>query len=130
MGDIDWLAVEMTVQGTRLALNRDEKLMAIRRLEHRMLAKGESDWLKLSAGQLAERLQICSRTVERLWAELPMANKVNCPVCREPMWAQLDGGVVEPHPDRMYDECPMSGQQMLRGLAAVRPDLYGWVVAS
>ena len=132
---IDWLAVDMVCQGTRLAhLTPDERRMVIRRLEHRMLNSDDWYWsqtsgAKLTARQVADRLAVTPRSVERFQAELPPATEQPCPVCREPMWV-LDTGTVEPHPDRLYRQCPMSGRQVLRGLAALRPDLYPWVEVS
>lgn len=134
MRDIDWRAVDMVCEGTRLALTTDEKRMVIRRLAPKMLSTGDWYWAKstaakLTAGQVAERLQTSERSVQRTLSELPDADKRVCPVCMEDMWV-LDSGVVEPHADRLSEQCPMSGRPMLTGLAAIRPDLYQWLEVS
>lgn len=132
MSDIDWLAVDMVCEGTSLALTPDEKRMVIRRLAPRMLKLDDWHWAKATASkltsiQVAERLRITDRSVERIKAELPLADAAVCPVCRETMWVLVENGTVEAHSDSHYQECPMSKRQILRGLAAIRPDLYGWV---
>jgi len=48
----------------------------------------------------------------------------------ERMKQRVIGSEVEPHPDRLFEECPMSYSQTRRGLAAIRPDLYQWVEVS
>ena len=135
---IDWLAVDMVCQeGVSLALSAAEKRAVIRRLAPRMLTRREMEenyWSpstasKLTAGQIAQRLQATQRSVWRLLAELPPAEQRNCPVCREPMWVRLSDNAVEPHADRIFEQCPMSGRPPLRGLAALRPDLYPWLPA-
>lgn len=124
---IDWLRVEMVCNGTALKLEPDERRMVIRRLSDRM--QKLDDWFgdprKLSCSEVARRLGVTERSVLRYANDLPAADKQVCQVCHEPMWV-IDG-VVEPHPDRIFEECPMSGQQMRRGLAATRPDLYQWL---
>ena len=132
MRHIDWLAVDMVCQGTSLALTPDEKRMVIRRLAPRMLKSNDWHWAqatanKLTSGQVAQRLQISDRSVERIKDQLPLANSAICPVCRETMWVIAKDSIVEEHSDSRYQQCPMSKRQMLRGLAAVRPDLYRWV---
>ena len=149
MTDIDWLAVEMVCEGTRLShLTAQEKKAAIRRLSPRLVAANEKnrDLLphQLTSDMVAERLGMSRRNVERIKADLPEAVQAICPVCRGRMWV-LQTNVVEPHGNGIYEECEMSdrlfGQvvgllrspfptSQLRGLAAVRPDLYGWLVAS
>jgi len=133
---IDWLAVEMVCQGTRLALRPDEKRMVVRRLDHRMLAHADNNtdilpW-QLRARDVAERLNMSLRNVQRLSANLPPADKQPCPVCREPMWVIRATGCVEPHGNRLNEQCPMSDRPTVsdsrpRGLAAIRPDLYAWL---
>lgn len=127
MTDIDWLAVDMVCGGATMHhLTRTERKMAVRRLADRMLSYGCSTYsVGLTSEDVGHRFGVSSREVERLKAELPDADKQTCPVCREPMW--VVAGVVEAHPDRLFIDCPMSGRQMLRGLAAIRPDLYGWL---
>lgn len=132
MTDIDWKAVYWACNGTRLKLTADEKRMVIRRLDERMLNPDDWGWsritgAKLTATTVAEWLVTTERSVVRFRVELPPAEKRRCPRCSETMWL-LSDGIVEPHPDRYFDECEMSGKP-LRGLAAVRPDLYGWVDA-
>ena len=128
MTDIDWLAVWTVLTGTAVKLTQAERKMVMRRLEERMLRPGESGWRtnKLSASEVARRLGITERSVCRYLAELRAAEKSQCPVCRQDMWTYPDGW-VEPHPDALLRECPMSSRPKMRGLAAVRPDLYGWV---
>lgn len=149
MTDIDWLAVDMVCQGTRLAhLTPPEKKAAIRRLSSRMVATTDNtnDLLphQLTAQTVAERLGMSRRNVERIKAELLDATERRCPVCGCRMWV-LHTNVVEPHGNGIHEECGMSdrlfGQvvglvpspfgsfvRKPRGLAAVRPDLYGWLV--
>ena len=136
MKDIDWQVVDWVATGTRMigGLTPDEKRMIIRRLDEKML--DESDEFraygvegKLSALTVADRLRTTTRSVHRLRSELPPATKRVCPVCHEPMWV-LNTGVVEPHADRIYEKCEMSGQRLLSGLAAARPDLYAWAVTA
>ena len=137
---IDWRAVEFVVDGARLELSPDEKRMVIRRLSHRMLDNDtrvtkyaywmQSNAAKLSAASVAERMGTSERTAQRIKDELRPAEKRVCPVCREPMWV-YDDGTVEAHPNRLMEECELSGRQVPpppRGLAAIRPDLYGWLV--
>ena len=129
MTDIDWLAVDMVCTGTVVPLTKHERRAAIRRLSERMLKVG--DWhcegRNLTCTEVARRLRCTERTVLRDVRALPPAEKRVCPICRQPMWISL--GTVEPHPDAIHVECPMSGRQMLSGLAAQRPDLYEWVMA-
>jgi len=128
---IDWTAVEMVCQGTSLYLKPDERKMVIRRLEHRMLQATDWRWSqrtgsKLTCEQVAERLQISLRSVERMQTDLPQADKRVCPDCFEDMWVTAEG-VVEPHPDRYMEQCKASGCYARTGLAAIRPDLFAWV---
>ena len=127
MRAIDWQAVHWVVsEGTPLKLHTNERQMAMRRLSDKMQKVGDSPYSgKLTSYEVARRLQISNRSVIRYLAEMKPADKKVCPVCREPMW--IADGVVEPHPDRLFIECPMSGQQVRRGLAAIRPELYAWV---
>lgn len=135
--EIDWLAVDMVVGGARMKLTADEKRMVIRRLADRLLNNDEYKhdyWspatiTKITAGKLAERMFLTERSVQRIKDDLRPAQKQVCPVCREPMWV-YDDGTVEAHPDRLADDCEMTGRQLpqpLRGLAALRPDLYPWL---
>ena len=128
MSDIDWLAVEWVCAGTVLKLTPDEKRAVVRRLLPKMLDNDESAvyTTKLSSAEVARRLATTERSIERYKAELADANEKCCPVCRQGMW--VIAGEVAPHPDvLMREDCPMSGRQMLRGLAAIRPDLYRWI---
>jgi hypothetical protein len=131
---IDWLRVDWVCQGTALPLTPGEKRMVVRRLSDRMLDRNDGYWDrgtigKLTAAQVAERLCVSERSVQRLRDEMPAATKKPCPVCHETMWILRDTNTVEAHPDRLYEQCPMSGQTLhtRSGLAAVRPDLYGWL---
>ena len=125
MIEIDWLRVDMVCNGTPLKLTPAEKRMAIRRLADKMSATSSMYATGLSSEEVARRLQTTPRSVERLKRELIPAERRICPVCREPMW--VIGSEVEAHPDRLFGECPMSYSQTRRGLAAIRPDLYGWL---
>ena len=93
---IDWLAVHMVVTGTPLKLTPTERKMAMRRLSERLLTLADSYMCpgnKLTADEVARRLQVTPRSVVRYNTELPRAEKRVCPVCREPMW--VVDGVVE-----------------------------------
>lgn len=124
--DIDWQAVHWVVtEGFPLKLHTNERRMAIRRLADKMQKVNDSPYCgKLTSYEVARRLQITDRSVIRYLQEMVPADKKVCPVCREPMW--IADGIVEPHPDRLFSECPMSGTQVRRGLAAIRPELYAW----
>lgn len=136
MRDIDWLAVYTVCTGTPVKLSGIEKKMVMRRLEEKMLRTGESSFHtnKLTAAEVANRLNTTERSICRYLAELREAEKRCCPVCRQDMWVYSDGS-IEPHPDSLLNECPMSGstpygsRKRLHGLAAIRPDLYEWVSA-
>lgn len=130
MNDIDWLAVENVCMGYAMKLNRDEQLMAIRRMSNRMPSPGEWDCYGnfLSHAEVGRRMGVDERTVLRRKKTLPDAVKKKCPVCRNDMW--VADGVVEPHPAEFYKQCPTSGCDELAGLAGVRPELYAWVWAS
>lgn len=129
MTDIDWLAVDMVCSGTPLKLRKAERVAAVRRMSERMLRPSEQnfDGRKLPCSEVARRLQVDERSVIRYNNELPPADKRVCPVCRQDMWVVF--GTVEPHGNSIFQECVMSGRQMLKGLAAQRPDLYEWVTA-
>ncbi len=127
---IDWLAVHFVCEGSALKLRADEKRMVVRRLERKICRQEETEGGyvppgKLTLAQVAERMRITDRSVSRLLAEMPAGAPQRCPVCRERMW--VVSGVVEPHPTSLFDECPMSGREVRRGLAATRPDLYAWL---
>ena len=126
MRDIDWQAVHWVVtEGCPLKLHTAERRMAMRRLADKMLKNTDSPYAqKLTAYEVARRLQITDRSVIRYLAEMSPGEKKVCPVCREDMW--VVDGVVEAHPDRLFTECPMTGTQIRRGLAAIRPELYAW----
>ena len=125
MTDIDWMAVTWVCNGTPLKLTRDEKLMVIRRLADKMATSPSKYDDGLPIPEVARRLQITTRTVERLKSELSHADPMVCPVCREHVW--VVAGTVESHPDALFNQCPMSGCPTRRGLAAIRPDLYQWL---
>jgi hypothetical protein len=127
---IDWLAVHFVVEGSALKLRPDEKKMVMRRLESKVVTAQECQGGlvppgKLTLAEVADRLQITDRSVSRFLAEMPCGEKKTCPVCHESMW--VVSGVVEPHPTKLFEECPMSGREVRRGLAATRPDLYSWL---
>lgn len=132
--ELDWLAIDMVCQGTRLALKPREKLMVVRRMKPRMLSLNDPYWsqataAKITAEQLAERLNTTARSVQRMLAELPPATKSCCPVCHQTMWIIDATQTVEAHADALFHQCPMSGRAMLTGLAAHRPDLYQWAAS-
>ena len=136
-GEVDWLAVQMVCEGVRLSLTPNEKRMVIRRLESRMLLPHENGPYppagKLRGIDVADRLGIAVRSVERIIAELPAAEKNKCPVCREAIWVIRATAVVEAHGNAINEQCEMSGRALPappRGLAAVRPDLYAWLVTT
>ena len=130
MSDIDWLAVETVCTGTAIAgLTKAEMTAAMRRMNHRIRNTEDSPYAdnKISLVEVARRFCTNERMVCRLREALPAAKPMKCPVCLQQAW--VANGVVEPHPDTgifNYD-CPMSGQPMLTGLAAERPDLYRWL---
>ncbi len=129
MSDIDWLAVETVCTGTAIAgLSKAEMTAAIRRMNHRIRNAEDSPYAdhKISLDEVARRLCTNERMVLRIRESLPAAKPVTCPVCLQQVWVAK--GFVEPHPDTAHFnyDCPMSGKQMLTGLAAIRPDLYRW----
>jgi hypothetical protein len=137
--EIDWQAVEFVVQGERLQLTADEKKMVIRRVAHRMIDnddrlhnwRSQSTAAKITAVAMAGRMMTSERSAQRIKDELRPADKRTCPVCREPMWV-YDDGTIEAHPNRLMDECELSGTVLpppVRGLAALRPDLFRWLPA-
>lgn len=126
MTDIDWLAVEMVCGGASIHhLTKAERSMVIRRLSDRMRTGGSRYLTGLTSEAVAIRLGVSTREIDRAKAELPDGQRSQCPVCHEPMW--IVAGQVEAHPDRLSNECLMSGQYVRRGLAAERPDLYQWL---
>ena len=131
MTDIDWLAVDMVCSGASMALHPDERRAALRRMAARMIVNGDSmyDYSGLlSAEEVGRRIRMDVRSVQRIRSGLPPATETTCPVCRERVW--VAGNVVEPHPDRLLEDCPMGGRAMpapVRGLAALRPDLFRWL---
>ena len=130
MSDIDWQAVEWvcTDSSVRLRLNSDEKRAAIRRLLPRMLDNQDHTLYanKLSSADVARRMVTTERSIERYKAELAHATEMRCRVCHQQVLAI--NGRVSPHPDsRGTETCLMSGGETLRGLAAIRPDLYQWL---
>lgn len=131
MKSIDWFAVQYVVSERRPLhwLRPVEKRMIVRRLSERMLTVSDRDHYhctvgKMTAAQVADLLGIDPRSVQRILAELPKADKRECPRCSEDMW--VVDGIVEPHPTVFNEECSMTGQRVRRGLAGIRPDLYQW----
>ena len=125
MPDIDWFAVDTVVSGIPMNhLTTAEKRMIVRRLLDKMQSTASMYDIGLTSEQVGRLLGCTSRTVERIKAELPPAEKRTCPKCGEPMW--VVGTEVEPHGNRIFEECAMSYSQTRRGLAAIRPDLYRW----
>jgi hypothetical protein len=95
MRDIDWQAVHWVVtEGCPLKLHTAERRMAMRRLADKMLKNTDSPYAqKLTAYEVARRLQITDRSVIRYLAEMSPGEKKVCPVCREDMWV-VDGVVL------------------------------------
>lgn len=105
---IDWFAVDCVIGGTPLPLNHDERRAVVRRLLHRMAGVGKNARPgMLTAAQVGKRMGCTDRTVERIVAELPAADKLQCVVCGEQMWVRRDD-VIEPHGDYLFKECPTS----------------------
>lgn len=135
MKDIDWLAVDHVVDGHTLRLKHDELRMVVRRVRHRLATIEECragmvpPW-KITIGSLAARMHVSDRTVSRILQELPPAVERVCPVCHQKMWVHTNTATVEPHGNSIYEQCTMSGRQLLKGLAAIRPDLYAWIEQS
>lgn len=132
MTDVDWLAVEHVIDGHTLRLKHDELRMVVRRVRHRLATiqecrAGSVPVWKISIGALAARMHVSDRTVARILNELAPAVERICPVCQQKMWVHTATAVVEAHGNSIYEECVMSGRQLLKGLAAVRPDLYMWI---
>ena len=128
-GKIDWLAVDMVVQGTRIhGLRTDERRMIIRRLDHRIMRKADVPWItrskftKITVEDVAELLGNAPRHAQRLRDELPAAKHQTCPVCREPMWVITETSTVEAHGDRYHRQCPASGLPLA--------DIYRQVVSA
>jgi hypothetical protein len=137
---IDWRAVEFVLSGAKLKLTGAEKRMVIRRVAHRMLDNtnrrdhyhSPATAALITTDQMAELMMTTGRSVQRIKDELRPADKRTCPVCGEPMWV-YSNGFVEAHPDRLSEECELSGTALPpppRGLAALRPDLYRWAVTA
>ena len=145
-GAIDWAAVEWVVQGDCLRLTPAEMRMVVRRLDEKLINLGESMQDippgRLTSKDLAQRMRTTSTNVIAIRARLDPAEKSKCPVCRDVMWV-LGTGVVEEHPDGFLQPCVMSNRfaespvflrptpegllsPRLRGLARIRPELYGW----
>lgn len=111
-GHIDWFAVEVVCNGSQLALNPAERRAVVRRLHHKMrpqyVTKWDAKW-SLTTEEVAERMYVTPRSVQRMKDELPEADKTCCPVCGQDMWVWRNS-VVEPHPDGLNQECPLSGE--------------------
>ncbi|MEZ0366778.1 hypothetical protein ACAG26_24195 [Mycobacterium sp. pUA109] len=120
MSDVDWLAISWVCSGTPIALTDDERRMAVRRMVPRMVTRAEvsrdlssADWLargRFTAEEVGRRIGVGERQVYRIRDSLPAADTDECPVCRERIW--VVAGVAEEHPDRLLNECPMSGREM------------------
>lgn len=116
MTDIDWRAVDFAVQGCRMRLTASERVMAVRRLRHRLMPAGSTGrWTKrpgeLSLAELGALVGCVAETVIRTIADLPDATEQSCPVCGSQMWVHLDG-LVEPHPDALMIQCPLSEYEL------------------
>lgn len=139
MTDIDWIAVDQVVtENIPMKLTPTEKRMVVRRLESRMLTADDWYWspktaAKLTTPQVAELLFLSPRSVERMCKDLPPATEQVCPECGQRMWV-YPNRIVEAHPTAYPDEeCVLSETRLpapVRGLAALRPDLYRWVEVS
>jgi hypothetical protein len=116
MTDIDWRAVYWLVNGDRKQitdLNKNEQRAVIRRLQDKMipptgrLHHDPYPWM-LTHDEIGERIGVSSRTIMRIQDELPYAHNDDCPVCGCHMWVHDHDSYVEPHPDRLMNECPLS----------------------
>lgn len=109
MSDIDWRAVNFVVRGARMKLTPDERKMVLRRIK---LFKGrDTSYIPpgyLTLDMVAHRLGIHERHVWRIADELPNATERACPICGSLMWVYDGTGLVEPHPDSLVNECPLS----------------------
>ncbi len=130
--DIDWMVVDMVVyEGRSHAVTAEEMRAVMRRLQHRMVSQGEATSTmppgKLSYLDVARRLHTTARTLHRIVAALPPATEDRCPVCGQRMFVLADG-TVEQHGNAMFERCRYTRKQTgLRGLAAIRPDLFPWM---
>ncbi|ALA48600.1 hypothetical protein POPTART_53 [Mycobacterium phage PopTart] len=97
--NIDWFAVECASNGTPMRLNTDERRMMVRRRPN------------LPEDELARRSFCTVRTIERDRADLADAEQQQCPLCGQTAWV-IHTGIVEAHPDKLLQECPMSGQSV------------------
>ena len=116
MTDIDWRAVYWLVNGDRKQitnLNKNEQRAVIRRLQDKMIpAHGPQHfnpypWM-ISHDEIGQRIGVTGRTIMRILTEMPDANPDWCPVCGCGMWIVAADSLVEAHPDRLMNECPLS----------------------
>jgi hypothetical protein len=128
---IDWAAIEWVAQGCAAILTPRERKLAVRRLAHRLI---DQAWNvndipagRLTAAQLGALMGCTDAAVIQTRRRLPPAERRRCPECGGVMFV-LAGGVVEEHGDGFHERCAMSDRLVPRGLAAVRPDLYPWLV--
>jgi len=112
MSDIDWHIVDVVCNGTIAPLTVEERDAALRRMADRMLDNSDSylSGNKITTVEVARRLGVNERTVQRMKAALPESVRELCPVCRQTMWIVED--IVEPHPDSLNQECPMSNRSV------------------
>lgn len=107
---IDWFAVDCVVSGTPLNLQPEERVAAVRRLQHKLIPNGHPPTLGLlTSEEVGRRIGVTARTVDRIKEQMPAADKLKCDVCGAPMWVRYDD-FIEPHADDFFKECPMSGQ--------------------
>jgi hypothetical protein len=110
MSDIDWRAVNFAVRGVQMPrLSRDEQLMVMRRV--RFVEANEVMYPppgSVTREIVAHRLGLTDRQVSRMANTLPPATPRPCPICGSRAWLHDDSGWVEPHPDSLQVECPLS----------------------
>jgi hypothetical protein len=108
---IDWLAVTWVCEGKALPLSAAEKRVVVRQMSDQVICNGGSGEYpppgKLFLRQLAERLGMSVRSIDRIRAGLPRATKRLCPHCKGSAWV-LDSGAVEEHCDGFYFPCSLT----------------------
>lgn len=94
MSMVDRLVVEWVCQGTRMRLNADERVYAVRCMLGRV-----------PTGEIAHRIGTYDREVTRIARAL---DTVLCPVCQQ--YAYHDAGVLDVHMDQQgVARCAMAG---------------------
>lgn len=107
---IDWRAVSWCVSSTRMTdLTYTERQMVVRRLRPRMPAAGKPPRPgQLTANLIGDLIGTTGQAVQKMIERLPAATVTVCPACHEMCW-RLDDTTLESHPDRLMEQCGMSG---------------------